>query len=204
MISKITESPLLVRVVPFAVFIVLTACQGQFGEAGRYWFYLAKTLAGAAILWAVRPFLAEMKWKISWEAVVVGVAVFIMWAGLDVALVKLGFADSYPKMKLTVTAWNPHEHFGDGAALAWFFIAVRLLGSALIVPPLEEVFFRSFSLPLHRQTGLPKRVLGAVRLDAVSRDLGDFRCGTSRMAGGIFAASPTNGWSSANSAWATR
>ena len=144
MISKITGSPLLVRVVPFAVFIALTACQSQFGEAGRYWFYLAKTVAGAAMLWAVRPFIAEMKWKITWEAIVVGVAVFIMWAGLDTALVKLGFANSYPKMKLTGAAWNPHAHFGDGTALAWFFIAVRLLGSTLIVPPLEEVFFRSF------------------------------------------------------------
>lgn len=144
MISKITGSPMLVRVVPFAVFIALTACQGEFGEAGRYWIYLIKTVVAAAMLWAVRPFIAEMKWKISWEAVVVGVAVFVMWAGLDGALVKLGFADSYPKMKLPNVAWNPHEQFGEGVLLAWFFIAVRLLGSSLIVPALEEVFFRSF------------------------------------------------------------
>ena len=148
MIQKITGSPLLVRVVPFAVFIVLTACQSQFGEAGRYWVYLAKTLAGAAMLWAVRPFIAEMKWKISWEAVAVGVGVCVMWIGLDTfypsldALLKyagLGGKETKPALD-----WNPLQFFVGNAALAWFFIAVRLLGSALIVPPLEEVFFRSF------------------------------------------------------------
>ena len=31
-----------------------------------------------------------------------------------------------------------------GSALAWLFVVVRTLGSSLVVPPLEEVFFRSF------------------------------------------------------------
>jgi CAAX prenyl protease-like protein len=28
--------------------------------------------------------------------------------------------------------------------MAWFFIVVRIVGSTLVVPPLEEVFYRSF------------------------------------------------------------
>ncbi len=40
--------------------------------------------------------------------------------------------------------WNPHAQFGQGSALAWFVIAVRIFGSTIIVPPLEEVFYRSF------------------------------------------------------------
>jgi CAAX prenyl protease-like protein len=43
-----------------------------------------------------------------------------------------------------VMPWNPQLQFGAGAALAWFFIAVRIIGSSLVVPALEEVFFRSF------------------------------------------------------------
>jgi hypothetical protein len=50
--------------------------------------------------------------------------------------------------------------------LAWFFIAVRILGSTFIVPPLEEVFYRSFlyryfakqnflSVPLNKFLPLP-------------------------------------------------
>jgi CAAX prenyl protease-like protein len=28
--------------------------------------------------------------------------------------------------------------------LAWFFIVIRIAGSSLVVPPMEEVFYRSF------------------------------------------------------------
>ena len=146
--KQFENSPALARVAPFAVFLLLTFAQGQFGEASRYWFYLAKTLVGAWLLFEMRPFVTEMRAAFSWEAVAVGVGVCVMWVGLD------GF---YPKLselsvkvglsKAAATAalpWNPHAQFGEGAVLAWFFIAVRILGSSLVVPALEEVFFRSF------------------------------------------------------------
>ena len=34
--------------------------------------------------------------------------------------------------------------FGSGSGFAAVFVVVRLIGSALIVPPLEEIFYRSF------------------------------------------------------------
>ena len=132
---QFAESPTLARVAPFAVFLLLTACQGQFGEASRYWFYLAKTLVGAWLVWEMRPFVAEMRWAFSWEAVAVGVAVCVMWIGLD---------GLYPKLGKAGTAWNPHRQFGAGSALAWLFVVVRIAGSSIVVPPLEEVFYRSF------------------------------------------------------------
>ena len=132
---KLEASPLLVRVVPFAVFVALTFCQGQFGDAGRFWFYLAKTGIGAWLIWTVRPWVVEMKWSCSWEAVVAGVAVFAIWVGLD------GF---YPKLGKTSANWDPHSAFGRDSALAWMFVAVRILGSSIVVPPLEEIFYRSF------------------------------------------------------------
>jgi CAAX prenyl protease-like protein len=130
-----SNSPAAARVVPFAIFLVLTFLQGKFGEASRYWFYFAKTLAGAAILWAVWPSISELRWKLSWEAVAVGIAVFAMWVGLD---------NFYPHLGKSGTPWNPHQQFGKNSALAWLFISVRLCGSTLVVPPLEEVFYRSF------------------------------------------------------------
>ena len=140
--------PAIARVAPFVVFLVLTACQGYFGEEGRYWLYLAKTLVGAWMLWMVRAVVQEMRWKVSWEAVVAGVVVFVVWIGLDRIVptqqelwIKLGLS----KAPSTPTpAWNPFAQFGHGAELAWFFVFVRILGSSLIVPPLEEVFYRSF------------------------------------------------------------
>ena len=137
------KSPLAVRVVPFVVFLLLTGAQGKLGVESAYWFYLAKTLVGGWMIVAVWPLIRELKWAFSWEAVVVGVGVFVMWVGLEgryPALDQLfgGGDESEP-----VVPWNPHLVFGQGAVLAWFFIVVRTVGSSLVVPPLEELVFRS-------------------------------------------------------------
>ena len=141
--AQLTRTPLIARVVPFVLFVVLTFTQESFGPAGRYWIYLAKTLLGAAMLLAVWPAVAEMRWEWSWEAIVVGVGLFVVWVGLDDFLIWLGWKSSYPKLNFGGGApWNPLAHFGQGTA--WFFIVVRVAGSTLVVPPLEEAFFRSF------------------------------------------------------------
>lgn len=142
--AQLTRTPLIARVVPFVLFVVLTFCQDLFGPAGRYWLYFAKTLLAVAMLVAVWPAVQEMRWKFSWEAVVVGVAMFALWAGLDDLLVLLGFKNSYPKLNFGGGPWNPNAQFGEWSGLAWFFIVVRIAGSSVVVPMLEEVFFRSF------------------------------------------------------------
>ncbi len=58
-----------------------------------------------------------------------------MWVGLD---------PYYAKFGKSAGDWNPHAQFGRDSALAWVFIVGRILGSSIIVPPLEEVFYRSF------------------------------------------------------------
>lgn len=146
------------RVAPFAIFLFLTWCQGQFGEASRYWFYLAKTLVGAWVIWAARPFIPEMKWNWSWEALGVGIAVFVLWVGLDglyptvdglikmacPLLGQLGFEDWCRTAQTAKAEWNPHSEFGMNSARAWLFVGIRILGSTFVVPALEEVFYRSF------------------------------------------------------------
>ena len=136
--KKFTASPDYARIAPFVIFVVLTAAQGQLGlgEASRYWLYLVKTLVGAWVIWQMRPFVEEMRWKLSWEAVVVGIAIFAVWIGLD---------GLYPRLsKLDEGGWNPNTQFGQGSGAAWFYVVVRIAGSSIVVPPLEEVFYRSF------------------------------------------------------------
>ena len=48
MTDATTKSAELPRVLPFAVFIVLTFFQDSAGETGRYWIYLLKTIAAGA------------------------------------------------------------------------------------------------------------------------------------------------------------
>ena len=169
--------PVFARVAPFFVFLLLTYGQGQFGEASRYWFYLAKTLVGAWLIWEMRPFVSEMRWAASGEAILVGIGIFAVWVGVsgewttqDTLWVKLGLIHATvipPKL------WNPNEQFGAGSALAWLMIVTRIIGSTFIVPPLEEVFYRSFlyryiarpdflSVPLNRFLPLPFFATAAV------------------------------------------
>jgi CAAX prenyl protease-like protein len=55
----------------------------------------------------------------------------------------VGLDPYYPKVKAG-EPWNPFKQFGDGSMLGWFFVGVRTFGSAIIVPPIEEAFYRSF------------------------------------------------------------
>jgi hypothetical protein len=146
--EKLSRSPAAVRFAPFVVFVLLTAAQGQLGAASAYWIYLAKTVVGAGMILALRPLIVEMRWAWSWEALLVGAGVFGVWVGLSGEWTTQ--ASLWPKLglssapKIAAPDWNPNTQFGDGSALAWLFISARILGSTFIVPPIEEVFYRSF------------------------------------------------------------
>lgn len=135
MFKRILASPILLRVVPFALFAGLTVLQGRLGETSQYWMYAFKTILGAWMLWIVWPHVKEMRWIFSWEAVFIGVLVFLAWVGLD---------GHYPLISAREASFDPRKSYGSGSALALFFTAVRTIGSSIIVPPLEEVFYRSF------------------------------------------------------------
>ena len=118
----LSRSPAVARVAPFAIFLLLTAGQGQFGSESTYWFYLAKTLVGVWLIFAMRPFVAEMRWAFSWPAVLVGVGIFALWTGMsgewttqNSLWVKLGLSHA-PEEPPPV--WNPNELFGAGSASA--------------------------------------------------------------------------------------
>lgn len=144
----LSTSPLMARVAPFIIFVLLTVAQGKCGPASAYWFYFAKTLVGIWLIYEMWPLVTEMRWAFSWEAIVAGVGVFAVWIGINgewttqsSLWIKLGLSHA-PATPAPV--WNPHTAFGEGSALAWLFIVTRILGSTFVVPPLEEVFYRSF------------------------------------------------------------
>jgi membrane protease YdiL (CAAX protease family) len=172
------RSPVIPRVAPFVLFLVFTFCQGQFGEGSRYWCYVIKTFIGAWLVWSMRPWVSEMKWAISWEAVLAGVGVFVFWVGLDglypnltdlydawlaPLMRRIGLGSDTVQANDETPLWNPYVYFHSNAALAGLVISVRILGSTFVVPPLEEVFYRSF---LYRYL---------VQADFQSVPLGQFR-----------------------------
>lgn len=156
-LTKIFANPVYARVAPFLIFVVLTACQGRLGVASAYWFYLAKTIVGAWLVFEMRPLVSEMRWAVSWEAIGIGVLIFALWVGLD---------PYYPKFIKAGSTGNPANAFGPNSSLPLFFNVVHILGMTLVVPPLEEVFYRSFlyryissqnflAVPLNRFLPLP-------------------------------------------------
>jgi CAAX prenyl protease-like protein len=138
--EEFDRSPELARFLPLFIFVLVFALGGILGADGKYWMYAAKTFVGVWLIWEMHPYAAEMRWAFSWEAVIVGIAVFVLWVGVDPY-----FPKNHIFFKPTPDdVWNPLARFGEGSVMGWAFVIVRIAGSTLVVPPLEEVFYRSF------------------------------------------------------------
>ena len=145
--------PEIPRALPFLLFVVLGSLQGKLFDGSEYWIYAAKTLLVGGMLWVLRGYLAEMKWAFSWEALAIGTGIAMLWIGIDGLVPTLSelwdrstglITGVKPKPSEPEPPWSPLVFFADNPALAWCFIALRVLGRSLVVPPLEEVFYRSF------------------------------------------------------------
>jgi CAAX prenyl protease-like protein len=77
--------------------------------------------------------LNELKVKYIPAAIVTGVIVFLLWINMDWDFATVGDTDLYDPNSL------PQRFF-------YAFLAVRLTGTALVVPIFEEIFWRSFIL----------------------------------------------------------
>lgn len=131
----------LARCIPFVVFMVLLALRGYLPDTlglDTRWIYGGQALIVAGLLayyWRsygelVRQNLPDAR-ETGW-AVVVGIAVFALWVQLDAPWMQLGSATA---------SFVPLDAEGR---LIWPLIALRLIGAALVVPVMEELFWRSF------------------------------------------------------------
>jgi len=137
--EQMAKSPEHARFLPFLIFVVITFFGGTMGGSGMFWLYAVKVVVGAWMVWEMRAFVPEMRWSFSWQAVVVGIVIFVAWVGLD---------PFYPKNHLLFkdtkeSIWNPFTHFGEGSGIAWALIVIRIFGMTIVVPPIEETFYRS-------------------------------------------------------------
>ena len=114
-------------------------------------------------------------------------AVFAMWVGIDglypkqgELLARLGMGQAAGP----ASPWNPHMQFGQDSPMAWLFIGVRILGSSFLVPPLEEVFFRSFLYRYMVKHEFPVRSVESIRVDTLPGHFASLRLRAPGMAGG--------------------
>ena len=132
-----------VRVIPFVAFMLLLQLRGMAPADGAWgfdprWVYgLTVLVVGALLVWWWREYgeLSVQLWP-SWRevglAVGAGLLVFVLWIQLDA-----------PWMQLAPPAamFIPLDAQGN---LIWSLVVVRWIGAALLVPVMEELFWRSF------------------------------------------------------------
>ena len=130
------------RAIPFLIYIAFIFVADMLGRAGvsaeqLRWLYPVKIAAvcGALVVfWAQYQELAPLRlgWKAAAAAVLLGTVVLILWINLGASWMMLGASAGY----------DPRSE----GALLWPLVAVRLAGAALVVPVMEELFWRSFLL----------------------------------------------------------
>jgi len=132
------------RVAPFVAFMALLALRGAAPADGSWgfdtrWLYALQVAVPAAMLaWWWREYgeLARATWLSARElllSVVVGLAVFGAWIHLDA-----------PWMTISAGAVSAFVATDATGAIDWPLVLVRIAGAALLVPVMEELFWRSF------------------------------------------------------------
>ncbi len=132
----------LLRILPFLAFMGLLALRGFAPVDGRWGFdtrWLYALNAGVALMllvwWREYGELARQnaarlrEWLL---AIAVGLLVFVLWIQLDAPWMQIGESTA---------SFVPVDAQG---ALLWPQIVVRWLGATLLVPVMEELFWRSF------------------------------------------------------------
>jgi CAAX prenyl protease-like protein len=151
------EGPLLTRaawarILPFAVyvfFIIAGDALERLGVASATlrWLYPIKIGAVAlllAIFWRQYSELRHTRTgpSVALVALAAGVLVLVLWVSLDAGWMIVGSAPGY----------DPRDH----GQLNWLLVAIRIAGAALVVPIMEELFWRSFLMRWIEQSDFEK------------------------------------------------
>jgi len=123
-------------VVPFAIFILLTEISKHFPEQA-YLFYSLKAVLVGGLLFFWRHIYQELWVKARWRDLLLGV-----WVGLGVLAFWVGAEPLFPALG-QARGFAPQE-FGLGPLGTWVVVFFRLAGAVLVVPIMEELFWRSF------------------------------------------------------------
>jgi CAAX prenyl protease-like protein len=128
---------------PMAVFVLLLGLTGtgsrpetaSWFSYPAYWTYPAQTLiCGALLLWFWREYEFRSPRKI-WFALLIGVVVFALW------IAPQQFFGFEPRL----IGFDP-DLFAAQPALYWGTVVFRFLRLVIVVPLVEEVFWRGFLL----------------------------------------------------------
>ncbi len=145
-ITKTIKSDAFPRIIPFAIFMLIMIIESAVKKAeisgiDLRWVDAVSLIIVSGILLVYWSKYSELKkvdsnrgidWLIT---IVIGIGIFVIWINLDQAWATMTEID--PEAK-----YNPYA--ADGKSFDWILLSIRMAESALVVPLMEELFFRSF------------------------------------------------------------
>jgi CAAX prenyl protease-like protein len=122
-----------------ALFLGLTYLEGEMPQH-YVWIYFAKVAVVGIALIVFRETWKDIRFEAKWilPAAVLGVVLCALWVWIEKQV-------QYPHFLGERTAFDPYASIADDTTRT-AFIAVRLFGLAVLVPIMEELFWRSFLL----------------------------------------------------------
>jgi len=131
-------------VAPFALFLLLTSLETQ--VAGGYpWIYAGKIALVAGLWWMLRERYPRPSLGGITSAVLVGVIGCVVWIVVSELNLEGPLRENLPDWLSggARAAFNPFEQIESPTA-RWAFLTMRMIGLAVVVPLIEEVFWRGF------------------------------------------------------------
>lgn len=143
------DRPQMPYLIPFFVF-VLIMMPGSLGTVGGIDFealwrhyhpfvYAAKSIGAGLLLWYFWPAYARIRWTRLGLGAVVGLVGTVVWVALHYACLKTGVWKAPGPSEV----WNPDVMLESRWA-QWAYLCIRVAGPTLVVPVMEELFFRDF------------------------------------------------------------
>lgn len=150
------QDPAAARIFPFMVFMGSALLASTFSQTPSV-FYPFRALAMLAVLVLFWPVLRKMDWRIDPFALGAGAVIGILWLATApvAAAADMALAEALA---------------GMGAAAFVIWAVSRVLGTALLVPVIEELFFRGYVMARLDIGGMPMRLL------AIAVSAGLFAC----------------------------
>ncbi len=126
-------------VAPMAAFLALTIIEGYVAAGTYVWLYIVKVLVVTVVLCVFHETWADARpdARVIPLAVLVGLLVFAQWVMLDKLV-------HYPHLSTRI-GFDPFSAIRSPVVRA-SFLAARFYGLVLVVPLMEELFWRSFLL----------------------------------------------------------
>jgi len=150
-IRRLRQNNTFTRVAPFALFMAFIALEQalsnpnikdlfHFSDSAILCLYPIKALSTGLLILIFRRSYTELRWQdlgklpITLLSLAVGIIVFILWIQMDWPWATIGTSGGY----------NPT--LVSGNFTSYLLIVSRIVGAALIVPIMEELFWRSWLL----------------------------------------------------------